>query len=164
MFSEPDARYEHKSSTQLYIFDLFLKIDVYKPKYFWYMKERYYRAHTDQLNSLTNLKINFRTNRGTSEGPETSEQEYLTRRIQIYRVYFYLGIIWKVMLKKRSKMDHTKIDTAYLHSPCQEFSNGGLSIVVAPPVCSGDDFPSACTGGPIQLYRKEFKIEDRIRT
>ena len=29
--------------------------------------------------TLDNLKINFRTNRGTSEGPETSGEEYLTR-------------------------------------------------------------------------------------
>ena len=32
-------------------------------------------------------------------------------------------------------MDHTKIDTAYLDSPCQELSNGGLGFVVHIPCC-----------------------------
>ena len=38
--------------------------------------------------------------RGTSEGSETSNLEYSTARIQICRVYFCLGIILKVILKK----------------------------------------------------------------
>ena len=50
-------------------------------------------------------------------------------------VYFCSGVIWKVILKKRSNMDHIKIDTAYLDSPCQELSVRGLGFVVALMVC-----------------------------
>ena len=52
--------------------------------------------------TLTTLQNNSRTNRGTSEGPETSAQEYLTRRIKISRVYFssvYLPILGVLALK-----------------------------------------------------------------
>ena len=83
------------------------------------------------LTSLSNWKIISRTNQGTSEGPETPEQEYLTRRIQFCLVYFYLHIIWKVILKKEVKMDGTKIYQAYLDSPRWELSNDGLGFVVA---------------------------------
>ena len=92
------------------------------------------------LTSLTNQKNNSSTNQGTSEGPETSEQEYLTKRIQIYCAYLCSDIIWKVILEKEVKMDHTKIGTAYLDSPCQELSDGGLGIVVALLVRWGIDF------------------------
>ena len=37
-------------------------------------------------------------------------------------------------------MDFTKIVKADLDSPCRELSNGDLGIVVALPVCSGNDF------------------------
>ena len=40
------------------------------------------------LTSLPTLKTDSHTNRGTSEGPETSADEYSTRRIQICRVHF----------------------------------------------------------------------------
>ena len=43
------------------------------------------------------LKSNLPSNRGTSEGSETSELEYSTRRIQICCVYFCLGIILEVI-------------------------------------------------------------------
>ena len=49
-------------------------------------------------------------------------------------------------------MDHTKIDTAYFDSPRQDFSNGGLQIVVVLLVCSGIIFLCIYTRGPIQLY------------
>ena len=71
--------------------------------------------------------------RGTSEGSETSTDEYLTTRIQIFRVYFYLGIILEVILKKKSKMTFTEIDPADLDSPRRELSNGGLERVVCSP-------------------------------
>ena len=40
------------------------------------------------LTSLTTLKTNSRTNQGTSEGSETSADEYATMRIQFHLVYF----------------------------------------------------------------------------
>ena len=69
--------------------------------------------------------------RGTSEGSETSNLEYSTARIQIYRVYFCLGIILEVILKKEVKNDFYKKYLADLDSPRQELSNGGLKSVVA---------------------------------
>ena len=39
-----------------------------------------------RLTSLTNFKIKSRTNQGTSEGPETSIQEYSARRFWLFRV------------------------------------------------------------------------------
>ena len=90
------------------------------------------------LTSWNTLKINSRTNRGTSEGSETSADEYSTSRIQFCVVCFCLGIIWKVILKKkRSKIHFTKIDQADLDSPHRELSNGGLGIVVALTFFSG---------------------------
>ena len=55
-------------------------------------------------------------------------------------VYFCSGIIWKVILKKRSKIYFTKIDQADLDSPRRELSNGVLGIVVALTVFSGINF------------------------
>ena len=52
------------------------------------------------------------------------------RRFQIYRVCFCLGVIWEIILKN-VKMDHTKIDTAYLDSPCRGLSVRGLGFVAA---------------------------------
>ena len=101
-FSESDTHYERKSSTRLEVFENSLKIDEYKLSYRWYARARYYRAHVDQLD-LTTLKINSRTNRGISEDPETSVQEYLTRRNQFFRVNFGSDIILKVILKKDVK-------------------------------------------------------------
>ena len=46
---------------------------------------------------LTNKKINLPAIWGTSEESETSELEYLTRRIKFCPVYFCLGIILKVI-------------------------------------------------------------------
>ena len=48
-------------------------------------------------------------------------------------------------------MDSTKINQADLDSPRQKLSNGGLGIVVALLVRSGNNLLCACTGGPIQL-------------
>ena len=50
-------------------------------------------------------------------------------------------------------MTFTKLDQADLVSPLRELSNGGLRIVVALPVRSGNIFSCACTGGPIQLCK-----------
>ena len=72
-------------------------------------------------------------NQATSERPETPAREYLTRHIQICRVYSCSDVIWKVISKKEVKMDYTKIDTADLDSPCQEVSNGGLRFVIHSP-------------------------------
>ena len=46
-------------------------------------------------------------------------------------------------------MAFTKIDRADLDSPCQEFSNGGIVIVVALLVCWQIDVSCVSTGGPI---------------
>ena len=92
-------------------------------------------------------------NQGTSEGSETSEQEYvdtyLTRQIQIYRVYFCSGIIWKFILKKGQKSISQKY-TAYLDFLCRELSKGGLGIAVCSLYgFSGTNFVCVSTGGPI---------------
>ena len=82
--------------------------------------------------------INFPTNWGPSEGSETSTDEYSARRIQIYRVFFgtlFSHVSSHVSKNERPKMDHTKIDTADLDSPCRELSNSGLGIAVALLVC-----------------------------
>ena len=95
--------------------------------YRWYTRARYYRAHADQLyflNSLTTLKINSRTNRGTSKGFETPADEYLMRQIQIC-FDFFVGTLFPL---KRSKIDFTKIVKVDLDSLCQELSNGGLGM------------------------------------
>ena len=44
------------------------------------------------LISLKIQKMNFRTNQGISEGPETLAQEYSMRQIQICRVYVCSGV------------------------------------------------------------------------
>ena len=69
-------------------------------------------------------------NKRTSEGPETLTQEYLTRRIPFCSVHL-LDIIWKVILKKEAKMDHTKMYQADLDSPCRELFVPSLRFVVA---------------------------------
>ena len=46
--------------------------------------------------------------RGTSEGSKTSKLEYSATQIQICRVYFCLGIILEVILKKEAKNDFYK--------------------------------------------------------
>ena len=68
--------------------------------------------------------------RGTSEESEASELEHSTRRIQVCLVYFCLGIIWKVILKKEVRNKFTKIYQADLDSPRRELSNSSLGIVV----------------------------------
>ena len=90
-------------------------------------------------------------NRGTSEGSETLSDEYSTRRIQICMVCFCLGIIWKGILKKRSKIYFIRIDQGGLDSPRQELSNVGLGIVVALTFFSGINLLSAYNGRPIQV-------------
>ena len=52
-------------------------------------------------------------------------------------VYVCLGIIWKVILKIRSKINVTKIDQEDLDSPRRELSNDGPGIVVALTVFFG---------------------------
>ena len=54
-------------------------------------------------------------------------------------------------------MDHRKIYTADLGSPCQESSNCGLRFVVVLLVCLGINDFCACTEGPIQLYGYSVK-------
>jgi len=98
------------------------------------------------LTSLSNVKINSRTNQGTSEGPETPVQEYLTRQMQLFQ----------------------KLNQKYLGSPCRELANGGLGIVRAPTVFSGIfrvfllGFHSSCTpfmnilGGSDVRHSRQF--------
>ena len=50
----------------------------------------YYRAQTNQLDFLAYIKHDLHTNQGTSEESETSEDEYLARRIQIHLDDFLL--------------------------------------------------------------------------
>ena len=83
------------------------------------------------LTSLTNEKINFRTNQGISEQPETSEKEYSTGQIRFCWVYFGLNVIWKVIFEKEA--NHTKMNPKDLDFPHRELSNGGLEIVVDLP-------------------------------
>ena len=53
----------------------------------------YFLASSKKGRFLRSFTLNSRTNRGTSEGSETSADEYSTRRIQICVVYFCLGFI-----------------------------------------------------------------------
>ena len=117
-FSESDTHYERKSSLQLCMdFQNFFEHDIIK--------------HTQiSSTSLTNLTINSRTNRGTSEGSETSEQEYLTRRILFFGFKFVGALFSHVLKNKRPKKYYTKLNQKYLDSSCRELSNGGLGIVV----------------------------------
>ena len=110
------------------------------------------RAH--QLDFLKIQKEKSPTNRRTSEEPETSAQKGLARQIQFCRVYFCLGIIWEVVLKQRTNMDHTKIYLADLDSPYQELFVCDLKFVAALLVCWEIVFTCAFTGGAINLYTK----------
>ena len=84
------------------------------------------RTHT----SLAS-KNNVSTNRGTSEGPETLTQEYLTRRIRFCLVYFCLVVIWKVTLKRGQKLITHKMYQADLGYLCRYLSVRGLEFVEA---------------------------------
>ena len=68
----------------------------------------------------------------TSEGPETLEQDYLTRQTRFSRIYFWSGVVWKVILKKEIKMDHTKIEPADLDFPRRKLSIRGRGFFVTP--------------------------------
>ena len=57
-------------------------------------------------------------------------------------------------------MDRTKIYPEDLNSPRQELSSGGLEIVVTLLVRRVIDFSCISTGGSIQLYRKEWFLND----
>jgi len=92
------------------------------------------------------------TIRGTSEGSETSELEYSTRRIQFCPDYFCLGIILKVIQYNFKNNAQTKIVRKDMDSPRRELSHGGLGIVVTLLVRWQIIFLCASTGGPIQLY------------
>ena len=60
---------------------------------------------------------------------------YFLRKGVFQRVYFCLGILLEVVLKKEVKITFTKIDPADLDSLCQELSNGGLKSVVTLLIC-----------------------------
>ena len=102
------------------------------------------------------LKNNFPTNQDTLEGPESLVLELLARRIRFCFDYFCSGIIWKVFLKKRSKIDHTKIAEEDLDSTRREFSVRGLKFVVALSACLQINFSCVPTWGPIQSYSYSY--------
>ena len=77
------------------------------------------RTHIS-LTSLTALEIHSRTNRGTSEGSETSADGRSTRRIHIYRVYFCWNPVFACFKNKGPNIDVTKTDTVDLDSPRRE--------------------------------------------
>ena len=95
------------------------------------------------LTSLTKLKIDSLTNRGTSEGPETSEQEYSTSKSDSAWFSDVRQYLKSYFEKRCQKMTFTKLDQEDLDSPRRELSNGGLGIVVA-PAFSGIVFLYAC--------------------
>ena len=97
--------------------------------------------------------------RGTSEGSETLELGYSTRRIWIWPVYFCLGIILKVIQYNFQNNVFTKVDHSDLNSPRRELSNGGLKNVAALLVLRQIDFSCASTGDPIQLYAFKRRIQ-----
>ena len=72
--------------------------------------------------SLSNSLMTYDRGTSESEGPETLELEYSTRRIQICWICFCLDIIWNVILK-RSETDGTKIYLVDLNSSHQELSS-----------------------------------------
>ena len=57
----------------------------------------------------------------------------------------------KLCCKRRLNLDHTKIDTVELESPCQELFIHGLGFVVHSRCGLEIYFLSASTGGAIQL-------------
>ena len=59
-------------------------------------------------------------------------------------------------------MDHTKICTVDLTFPPRELSMRGLVFVVALSDLSGIDRLCVSTGGPIQLYFEENKINRKF--
>ena len=71
------------------------------------------------------------SNRGSSEGSETSAQDGSTRQIWFCFVYFCLGNIWSAILKRGSKINFTKIDNADLNSHRGDLFVQGLGIVLA---------------------------------
>ena len=74
------------------------------------------------------------------EGSETSAQGYSTRQIQSAMFIFVQTLFRKLFRKKRSKMDHTKIDTADLDSSCWGLSACGLRFVVSLLIRPESDF------------------------
>ena len=104
--------------------------------------------------SLTSLtkKINFRTNRVTSKGPETSELKYLMRRIQICFDYFSLDTIWNIILKKEVKNKFYKNSQSKfgfsLPRTFQWWSQNCCSPFGFPAI----DFSCVSIAGPMQLY------------
>ena len=69
---------------------------------------------------------------------------------------FVRVLFGKLFLKKRLKMDHTKIVPVDLDSPRREIFARSLRFVVLMYVdllvYSGNDFSCACTWGEMQLY------------
>jgi hypothetical protein len=68
-----------------------------------------------------------------NRGPFTGSLDrmyYCTRItwVKLVRDYFCLDIIWKVILKKEVKIDHTQIVTVDLDSPRRELSVRGLGL------------------------------------
>ena len=122
-------------------------------KYRWYVWRDNIERTQISLTSLPTLKINCRTNQGTSEGSETSADEYLTRRIRFFFGYFCSNSVFPYLKNEISKMNFTKIVKADLNSPCRDLSNSGLRIVTVLSVFPVIDFACAYTGRAIQLYR-----------
>ena len=77
--------------------------------------------------------------------------EFLTRRVRFFLVYLCSEVILKIILKKRSTFDHTKIYQVDLGSLCQELSVCGLGFVVGLSIRWQIEFLCASTGCPIQL-------------
>ena len=88
---------------------------------------------------------------GTSEGSETLELEYSTRRIQFCPDYFCLGIILKVVQYNFQNIAQTKIDHSDLNSSRRELSNGGLGIFVTLLIACEIDFSCVSGWSAIQL-------------
>ena len=94
------------------------------------------------------------THTHTSEGSETSELEYSTRRIRFCLVYFCLGIISKVIQYNFQNNAYTKIDRKDLDSPRGELSNGGLESVATLLVRWQINYSCASPEQAIQLYHQ----------
>ena len=94
--------------------------------------------------------MNLSTIRGTSEGSETSADEYSIDESKSAG-YIFVGTMFHLFfLNRRSKNDHRKIHTPE-RSESSSTALRGLGFIVALLVCWQIVFLLACTGRPIQL-------------
>ena len=91
-------------------------------------------------------------NRGTAEGSETSEQEYLTRRFRFFRVQCCSDVIWKATLKKRWNWWYKNVPGRSEFSFPRAFQRWCWNFRSPSGLSRNWFFMCVATGIPIQLY------------